>query len=307
MLMWDFMITGSNGLLGGFLIPHLRERGYRVLATGRGPCRLPAGWFDDRVVYHSLDITDGKAVWDFVGRHRPVRIIHAAAITQADDCERDPIGCWSVNVTATRFLLHAASAAGAAFTYVSTDFVFDGESGPYLESDLPGPVNFYGSSKLAAERAVAASGLAWSIVRTVLVYGRSDHQARSNIMTWVRDNLAAGRPISVVDDQLRTPTWAGDLARGTLLVAESNAGGIWHISGADALTPYEMAVRTARFLGMDDSLMTRVTADSFTQPARRPLRTGFIIDKARRDLGYQPVSFEEGLWLTLGDRSSGGQ
>jgi dTDP-4-dehydrorhamnose reductase len=300
MQMWDIMVTGSNGLLGGFLVPVLRARGYRVLATGRGPCRLQAEWFDDRVVYRDLDITDGMAVWSFIHAHRPKAIIHAAAMTQADDCERDPVVCWNVNVTATRFLLFAAQASGARMVYVSTDFVFDGEGGPYAEWDLPNPVNYYGSSKLAAERAVMESGISWSIVRTVLVYGRSEHQARSNIMTWVRDNLQNGRPLKVVDDQWRTPTWAGDLAEGILLVTEKKAEGIWHISGSDQLTPYEMALRTASYLSLDSSLMTRVTADSFTQPARRPLRTGFIIDKARTELGYTPVSFEKGLELTLG-------
>ena len=297
--MWDIMLTGSNGLLGGFLLPLLRSNGYRVLATGRGPCRLPAAWFDEQVEYQSLDITDGMAVWSFVSTHRPATIIHAAAMTQADDCERDPVGCWMVNVTATRFLTGAAKEAGASFVYVSTDFVFDGENGPYVEADVPGPVNYYGSSKLAAERAVMASGIPWSIVRTVLVYGRSDHQARSNIMTWVRDNLQRRNPIKVVDDQWRTPTWAGDLAEGIRLVVEKNARGIWHISGADLLTPYEMALRTARYLNLDPSLMTRVTADSFTQPARRPPKTGFIIDKARQTLGYSPISFEKGLEVTL--------
>ncbi len=303
MQMWDVMVTGSNGLLGGFLIPLLRSHGYRVLATGRGDCRLPESWFDQQVVYMPLDITDGMAVMSFVSRHKPARIIHAAAMTQADDCERDPVGCWAVNVTATRFLIDAAAAVGASMVYVSTDFVFDGEGGPYTESDQPAPVNFYGCSKLTAERAVMNSDISWSIVRTVLVYGRSDHQARSNIMTWVRDKLTSGTPINVVDDQLRTPTWAGDLAAGILLVAEKNAGGIWHISGADLLTPYEMAVRTAQYLDLDPSLMTRVTANTFSQPARRPLKTGFIIDKARVVLGYAPVSFESGLELTLGKRS----
>lgn len=240
------------------------------------------------------------AVMAFMMEHRPRKIIHAAAMTQADDCEKDPVGCWNVNVTATRFLIDAANEVGAAILYVSTDFVFDGEAGPYEETDLPSPVNFYGCSKLAAERAVMASGLAWSIVRTVLVYGRSDHQARSNIMTWVRDKLISRTPVNVVDDQLRTPTWAGDLAMGIILVAEKNAGGTWHISGADLLTPYEMAVKTAHYLELDPSLMSRVTADTFSQPARRPLRTGFVIEKARRELGYIPVSFEKGLELTLG-------
>lgn len=295
------MVTGSNGLLGGFLIPVLRSKGYRILATGKGPCRLPESWFDEQVVYMPLDITDGMSVMTFMNEHKPRKIIHAAAMTQADDCERDPVGCWNVNVTATRFLIDAAKTTGASMLYVSTDFVFDGDGGPYKETDQPAPVNFYGSSKLAAERAVMASGLDWSIVRTVLVYGRSDHQARSNIMTWVRDKLTTRTPINVVDDQLRTPTWAGDLALGISLVAEHNAGGIWHISGADLLTPYEMAVKTANYLNLDISLMTRVTAESFSQPARRPLKTGFMIDKAQRELGYTPVSFEKGLELTLGN------
>ena len=295
------MVTGSNGLLGGFLIPVLRSKGYRILATGKGPCRLPESWFDEQVIYMPLDITDGMSVMTFMNEHKPRKIIHAAAMTQADDCELDPVRCWNVNVTATRFLIDAAKTTGASMLYVSTDFVFDGEGGPYKETDQPAPVNFYGSSKLAAERAVMASGLDWSIVRTVLVYGRSDHQARSNIMTWVRDKLTTRTPINVVDDQLRTPTWAGDLALGISLVAEHNAGGIWHISGADLLTPYEMAVKTANYLNLDISLMTRVTAESFSQPARRPLKTGFMIDKAQRELGYTPVSFEKGLELTLGN------
>jgi len=303
MQMWDIMVTGSNGLLGGFLIPLLRARGYRVLATGRGHCRLPVEWFDEQVVYKSLDITDGMAVWSFIMDHRPAWIIHAAAITQADDCERDPVGCWTVNVTATRFLVDAARSVGASMLYVSTDFVFDGQHGPYKEEDAPAPVNYYGCSKLAAERAVMSSGIPWSIVRTVLVYGRSDHQARSNIMTWVRDKLQSQTPIKVVDDQLRTPTWAGDLAEGLRLVMEKNARGIWHISGADLLTPFEMAQRTAAYLSLDASLMTRVTADSFSQPALRPLKTGFVIDKAHKSLGYKPVSFEQGLELTLGKPS----
>jgi dTDP-4-dehydrorhamnose reductase len=248
-----------------------------------------------------LDITDGMSVMTFMNKHKPRKIIHAAAMTQADDCELDPVRCWNVNVTATRFLIDAAKTTDTSMLYVSTDFVFDGDGGPYKETDQPAPVNFYGSSKLAAERAVMASGLDWSIVRTVLVYGRSDHQARSNIMTWVRDKLTTRTPINVVDDQLRTPTWAGDLALGISLVAEHNAGGIWHISGADLLTPYEMAVKTANYLNLDISLMTRVTAESFSQPARRPLKTGFMIDKAQRELGYTPVSFEKGLELTLGN------
>jgi dTDP-4-dehydrorhamnose reductase len=102
-----------------------------------------------------------------------------------------------------------------------------------------------------------------------------------------------------VDDQVRTPTFVGDLADGIVTVIRKNATGIWHLSGEDVLTPYQMACQTASFLGYDPQHLMRVTADTFTQPAKRPPRTGFNINKARTELGYAPVSFKEGLAKTF--------
>jgi dTDP-4-dehydrorhamnose reductase len=292
------LVTGANGLLGGFLVPALAANGHEVLATGLGPCRLPdveKGGFH----YSTLDITDAMSVFDTVHSFSPDAIMHAAAVTQADDCEKDPVGCWTVNVTATRFVVEAAKRQGAFLVYISTDFVFDGASGPYDEQDAPSPVNYYGCSKLAAEKAVLSGSNDSAVVRTVLVYGPSPNMARSSLMGWVARNLRAGQPIRVVSDQVRTPTFAGDLANGIRTVAEKRASGLWHISGKDVLTPYEMAVRTADLLGLDKSLMERVDADTFSQPARRPLRTGFVIEKAVRELGYEPISFEDGLLRTI--------
>lgn len=296
------LITGANGLLGGFLVPELADHGHTVLATGIGPCRLSDRDLGPGSSYASLDITDPMAVHGLVHRFAPDCIIHAAAITSADDCELDPIRCWNVNVTATRFIISAAKEAAARLIYVSTDFVFDGEAGPYEETAIPAPVNYYGCSKLTAEKAVCSSELPYAVIRTVLVYGHSDNVARSSLMTWVRSKLLAGEHIRVVTDQQRTPTYAGDLARGIRLAAEKKATGIYHISGGDMLTPYEMAVMTADHLGLDKVLMEQVNADTFSQPAKRPLRTGFIIDKASRELGYRPVSFREGLVLSLTPR-----
>ena len=292
------LVTGANGLLGGFLVPELAAHGHEVLATGLGPCRLPetAG---NSYRYRTLDITDATSVFDTFSEFSPEAVVHAAAITQADDCEKDPIRCWTVNVTATRFAAEAARRQGAFLVYISTDFVFDGVSGPYREEDAPAPVNYYGCSKLAAEKAVLSTLADSAVVRTVLVYGPSPNMARSSLMGWVAKNLRAGQRIRVVSDQVRTPTFAGDLARGIRNIAERKSKGLWHVSGSDVLTPYEMAVRTADMLGLDKSLMERVDADTFSQPARRPLRTGFVIDKARRELGYSPLSFEEGLRLTI--------
>jgi len=297
------LVTGANGLLGGFLVPELVSGGHEVLATGRGGLRLPveAG---STFAYADMDITDALRVSDLLREWRPDHVVHAAALTQADPCELDPVACWHVNVTATRFLATAAEAVGARLTYVSTDFVFDGEAGPYREGDPTGPVNVYGCSKLTAERVVLETNRHAGIIRTVLVYGRSGGQSRTNLMTWVRDRLTAGERIRVVDDQVRTPTYAGDLARGIRLLVESGGTGIYHVSGADVLTPWEMARLTARHLDLDASLLERVDASTFTQPARRPLRTGFHIDKARRVLGYAPLTFAEGLRLAL---DGGGQ
>jgi dTDP-4-dehydrorhamnose reductase len=289
------LITGSNGLLGQNLINLLIETtAYNIIATGRGESRLPFK-ASSQYNYFSLDITDGIAVNDFLQQQQPDVIIHAAAMTQPDPCELNWVECWNVNVTATRFLVSAAESINARFIYVSTDFVFDGTDGPYKETDQPNPVNYYGSSKLAAEKAVEESKLHWAIVRTVLVYGNILVGNRSNIISWVKENLENNKPIKVVSDQWRTPTYVEDLAKGILLVVEKNAKGIFHISGEEGMSPYNMACAVADYLLLDKSLLTEVNAATFTQPAQRPLRTGFVIGKAKKELGYQPLGFKEAL------------
>ncbi|MFM2358652.1 MAG: hypothetical protein RLY16_645, partial [Bacteroidota bacterium] len=178
------LITGANGLLGQHLINHLLlHTNIQVLATGKGEPRLPFQ-VSAKYQYESLDITDGVLVNTFLKMHQPNVIIHAAAMTQPDPCELDPIGCWLVNVTATRFLLDAAASIKARFIYISTDFVFDGTAGPYVETDTPSPVNYYGSSKLAAEKSVETYPFDWCIIRTVLVYGNVLVGTRANIVSW---------------------------------------------------------------------------------------------------------------------------
>ncbi|MFZ4058076.1 MAG: SDR family oxidoreductase [Ferruginibacter sp.] len=295
------VITGANGLLGQVLVNLLSQShpSSIVHALGRGEKRIPE-LLSNHLYYHEIDLTDGIRVADLIATIRPDAIIHAAAMTQIDDCELNPIACWNINVTATRFLIQAAEEVGAFFSYISTDFVFDGETGPYIETDLPAPVNYYGSSKLAAEKAVQTSDLSWNIIRTVLVYGNSYDGTRSNIIRWVKNNLEAGKPIKVVNDQWRTPTYVEDLAKGIISAVIKNATGIYHISGAQMLTPYDMAIATAEYLHLDQSLIEKVTAATFTQPGKRPPKTGFIIDKAMQTLNYQPLSFKEGLIQMLG-------
>ena len=288
------LITGANGLLGQYFVRQAIAKGYVVTGTGRGPGKLIAAALDG-YSYFPVDITDGPALRALIVSEKPTVIVHAAAMTQVDQCENDKQECYNVNVTATRFLIDAAKEIGARLVYISTDFIFDGESGPYNESAEPSPVNYYGSTKLVAEKSVMESGLQWAVARTVLVYGLVSGSGRKNIISFVKESLEQATPIRMVTDQYRTPTFVQDLATGVLLIIEKNATGIFHLSGDRLVTPYEMAVATAKFFGLDENLIGKTTSAELNQPAVRPPKTGFIIDKAKRELGFAPVSFETGL------------
>lgn len=291
------LITGANGFLGHYLIPALLNTGHRVVATGTGPCRLEANMANG-IDYAEMDLTDPDAIARVFQQFTPALVVHAGAMTRPDDCELQREKAWEVNVAGTRSVLQEAAAAGAKMLYVSTDFVFDGMRGMYSEADTPSPVNYYGQTKLEAEELIKTYVLPWAIVRTVLVYGRP-LKGRSNMLSIVQEKLLKGEPYYVVDDQFRTPTWVGDLVAGLMAVIRHRATGIWHISGQEGMTPYEMACRTAAFLGLNENLLIRVTAATFTQPATRPPRTGFNIAKAQQELGFQPHNFEAGLRFTF--------
>ena len=194
---------------------------------------------------------------------------------------------------------------GARLVQVSTDFVFDCEEGPYREDARPNPVSYYGRSKLAGENHARAAGTdKWAIVRTVLVYGAPEMGARSNFVTWVRDKLSAGESIRVVTDQWRTPTWVVDLADGIERIVRFRKEGIFHISGRDFLSVNEFAHRIAAVAGLDDSLIGEADKTTFSQPAERPAKTGFIILKAETEVGYRPHDLDDAIRATLGMRPS---
>jgi dTDP-4-dehydrorhamnose reductase len=245
-----------------------------------------------------MDFTDPFSIHDVFENIKPDVVIHAGAMSKPDECETNQMLAYLVNVEGTVQLLINSADLKSFFVFLSTDFVFDGERGMYDEDDKPNPVNYYGRTKLEAEESVKEYEFNWAIVRTVLVYGKN-HSGHSNILKIVKEKLEKGEEYSVVDDQLRTPTYVEDLAKGIVSIIERKATGIFHLSGKDMLTPYQMAIKTAEYLGFDSSGIKKVTAASFSQPARRPAKTGFAIDKARKELGYEPLSFDEGLKKTF--------
>jgi len=291
------LVTGSNGLLGQKLISLLdNDSTINLVATARHHLSYPLS----RGIYSPLDITRQDDVQRVMALHKPDVIINTAAMTQVDQCETEKEACWLANVTAVEYLVRACERFGSRLIHISTDFIFDGSHGPLAENELPGPVNFYGESKLAGEQIVQQSKLQWSIIRTVLVYGITTDLSRSNIVLWVKKSLEEGKTIKVVNDQWRTPTLAEDLAMGCYLIATKNATGIYHISGEEMMTPLDIAIKTAEYFNLDQKLIKATDSSKFKQPAARPLKTGFNISKAKTALGYKPHSFTEGLAILAG-------
>jgi dTDP-4-dehydrorhamnose reductase len=289
------LITGANGLLGQKLVELLVQQStVDLIATAKGENRLPdaAGYR-----YVSLDITHAEEINTIFENFKPHVVIHTAAMTNVDTCETDQEGCELLNVTAVAYLIDACQKYDTFLCHLSTDFVFDGANGPYTEEATPNPISVYGASKLRAEKLIEASSIRWAIARTVLVFGIVADMSRTNIILWVKKSLEDGKQINVVTDQFRTPTLAEDLAIGCWLIAQKEAQGIFNISGSDFLTPYEMAIKTANFYGLPTDLIKEADSSTFSQPAKRPPRTGFILDKAKRELGYRPRTFDEGIAL----------
>lgn len=299
--MKKILITGSNGLLGQKLVELLSQTTtHQVFATARGENRLP---FTNGYKYQSMDITNRDQVQEVVEKIKPDVIIHTAAMTNVDQCETEKSACWAQNVSSVEYLVDACARIDCFLVHVSTDFIFDGKSGPYKEEAEASPISFYGWSKYAAEKIVINSNIRWGIARTVLVYGIAHDMSRTNIILWVKKSLEDGKNIKVVTDQWRTPTLAEDLAKGCTLIAEKEAEGIYNISGKDFLTPYEMAIMTADYFKLDKSLISQADSTTFSQPAKRPPRTGFDLSKSNEVLDYQPVSFIEGIEILAGQIS----
>ncbi|PEN13912.1 dTDP-4-dehydrorhamnose reductase [Longibacter salinarum] len=288
------LVTGANGLLGQALVQRLsRLPEYDVLATARddGP-RFDKGSFG----YAPLDVTDASAVHRTFQDFTPNVVVNCAAVSSVGECRNHRERCWNVNAAAVETLANECRKIGARLVQVSTDFVFDGEDGPYDESARPDPVNYYGRSKLAGENAVRASGLgSWAIVRTILLYGTANRLSRSNFVLWVVNSLSRGETIHVVDDQYRTPTYVVDLATGIERLLHFEKDGVFHLSGRELVSVYDLACTVADVCDLDDTLIRPVSSDYFDDAVDRPLRTGFIILKGETELGYSPHSLRDGL------------
>lgn len=287
------MVTGSNGLLGQKITDlSLQDPEIELIATSVGPNRYPlkAGY-----TYEELDVLDSQRLDELVMKYHPDAIVHTAAMTNVDACEHDRDKCYALNVKSVENLIEVCQRKDIQLIHLSTDFIFDGEDGPYTEDAKANPLSYYGETKLESEILLQNSSCNWAILRTIIVYGIVNDMSRTNIVLWAKAALEKGEPINVVDDQWRMPTLAEDLAQCCLLAVKKNAKGIFNASGKDLMSILEIVERVADYYGLDKTLINPITSESLNQAAKRPKKTGFILDKTRRELGYEPHSFEEGI------------
>ncbi len=287
------VITGSNGLLGQSLLKLLLQEKelYQIFGFSRGENRSGRNDF----FYVSIDITDKEKLKSKLLRIQPHFIINTAAMTHVDDCETNKKTCDLLNITVVKWITEVSEEINAHLIHISTDFIFDGKKGYYKETDTPNPLSYYGLSKLKSENVLVNSNIDYTILRTILVYGKVFDMSRNNIVLWVRKMLLEGKEITIVNDQFRMPTYVEDLAMACKISIDKKAKGIYNISSNELLSVYEIALEIADVFQLDKSLIKPISTSVLNQKASRPAKTGFDLSKTNKELGFYPKSFKEDL------------
>ena len=285
------MILGANGFTGRRILKRLAHN-HQVMACSLHPDILP----EEGYQFQTLNMVDTDATDSLLKDFQPEVIINASALSVVDYCEQHPEEAYALNVSVVKHLAEYSQANSCRLIHLSTDFVFDGTtSGPYKETDSPNPVNYYGKTKRWSEEAIEQTCTNYAIARVEVVYGKPFPGQHGNIVHLVKSRLENGQGIRVVSDQFRSPTWVEDIARAIESLLSEKHQGIYHICGRETLSVADIAYRTAKYFGLDTSLIQTVTTEEMNEATPRPLFSPMSTEKAFREFGYQPSKLEEGL------------
>ena len=243
------LITGSDGMLGHDLADVLKGKHELILTTSK-----------------TLDITDKNHVIDFVSSQKPDMLINAAAYTDVDGCEKNQDLAYSVNGEGVRNLAMACKKIGCGLVHISTDYVFNGENTrPWVEDDETGPISVYGKSKLEGEKAICEILDKYFILRTAWLYGVNGRNFPKTMLELAENHSK----ITVVYDEVGTPTYTLDLAQAISKLIETDCYGIYHLTNSGSCSWCEFARYIFEIAGADVEVVP-VTADEFARPAPRP-------------------------------------
>jgi len=287
------IITGSNGLLGQKLVNLFSILdNFEVIAISRGDNRNETA---KNYTYYGIDITNHKKLINLLDDVKPNYILNCAAMTNVDQCEQEQQKCDAINVDALKVIINSAKKYNSHLIHISTDFIFDGENGPYSEDDEPNPINYYGLSKLKGEELIKQAQINYTILRTILVYGLVDNMSKNNIVSWIKNAVESKQTITIVNDQFRMPTLVDDLADACLLAIQNEAYGIFNVSSSQLLSIYEVALQVADAFDLDKSYIKSIPTSQLSQPAKRPPKTGFDLTRSQKVLKLPISPFENRL------------
>jgi len=280
------LITGGSGFLGSHLLHQAQGEVYATYNRRRYETPV-AHWVQ-------LDLNQLNSIEPLLKEIKPSVVIHTAAMTDPDLCEREKQLARRVNTRATEALALACQAIGARLIYLSTDMVFDGERGNYSESDEPNPINFYGETKLEGERRVVANCPNSVIARSALIYGNAP-SGKPSFSQWILERVRKGVEVPLFYDQYRTPLLVQNLAQALLELAEMDFTGLIHLGGSQRINRYDFGVKLVKAMGLPTSGLKRCSVEDVNLPAPRPRDASFNITRAKRILKTKLLSCDEGI------------
>lgn len=287
-------IIGSTGKVGEAIVNYLHENTDWELMLFSSTYKSET--VDNGMHLIPIQYSDCKQFTDKCRLLTPDIIINTAAMTNVDGCEKDRTGAWSVNVDFVDCVSKIAYELSSKLIHISTDYIFDGVSGPYYEFDSPNPISWYGYTKLIGETKTEIQGLDCCIFRTNVVYGNSTH-GKSDFVKWVINELSSNRKIKIVSDQYSNPTLSDDIALAVYKVIKLNKSGIYNIGGSEYCDRFLFTKKIANIFMLDESLIKPITTMELNQSAKRPLLGGLVISKASNELDIKFLNIEDGLMV----------
>ncbi len=281
------LITGASGLYGSKLAQIALSKNFEVYSSDIQSLSIYGN-------YVKLDISGKEQVDEAFKTIKPDVVIHAATLTDVDKCELNKELAWKVNVEGTKNIVEASKTTGSFLIYISTDYVFGGETGRYKETDSPNPINYYGVTKLKAEEIVKTQK-EYFIARPSVMYGSTPAAGKVNFALWIIESLRKGERVKIITDQWNTPTLNTNLAEMTLEVVERKLTGIYHLCGATRVSRFEFAEKIADVFSLDKSLIDKVLSSQFTMPAKRPMDSSLDTLKAKQTLQHKPLEMDVAL------------
>jgi dTDP-4-dehydrorhamnose reductase len=282
------LITGASGLYGSKLAELATARNYAVYS----------GYSRDQPAFGvpiKFDVSDKSRVEEVFRKVNPEVVVHAAALTDVDKCEINKELAWKINVEGARNIAEAVKTNKAFLVYISTDYVFNGETGRYTETDGVDPINHYGFTKLKAEELVKASVDEYCIARASVIYGAIPAAGKINFALWLLNKLKKSEQVKIVTDQWNSPTLNTNMADMTLEIIERKLTGIFHLSGATRISRYDFAKQIAENFNLNQNLISPTKSAEFSWAAKRPRDSSLNTTKAQQTLKNKPLPINQAL------------